>query len=85
MARGQEETSISQAKRRSGPSWETPSASSLLSSLSMEELRSYCQIPTNIKFEFPNGPIESTVNEEDGVVYFTREQLEVELRFPFHL
>ena len=48
----------------------------------MEELRSYCQIPNNIDFEFPDGPAEPTIDEEDSVVYFTREQLVAELRFP---
>ena len=82
MARGQEETSISQAERRRGPSWDMPSTSNLISSLSMEELRSYYQIPNNIDFELPDGLAESTINEEDTVVYFTREQLVAELRFP---
>ena len=82
MARGQEETSTSQAGRRRRPSRDSPSASSLISSLSMEELRSYCQIPNNINFELSNGPAESTVNEEDSVVYFTQEQLVAGLRFP---
>ena len=48
----------------------------------MEELRSYCHIPDNINFELPDGPAESTIDKEDGVVYFTREQLAVGLRFP---
>ena len=82
MARGQEETSTSQARRRRGPSRDTPSASSLISFLSMEELRSYCQIPNNIDFELSDSPAESIVNEEDSVMYFTREQLAVGLRFP---
>ena len=43
MARGQEETYTSQAGRIRGSSRDTPSASNLFSSLSMEELRSYCQ------------------------------------------
>ena len=82
MARGQEETSTNQTGHRRGPSRDTPSTSSLISSLSMEELRSYCQIPSNIDFELPDGPTKSTVNEEDSVVYFTREQLVAGLRFP---
>ena len=82
MARGQEETSTSQAGRRRGPSWDTPSTSSLISSLPMEELRSYCQIPNNIDFEFSEDPTESTINEEDSVVYFTREKLATRIRFP---
>ena len=45
MARGQEKTSTSQAGRRRGPGRDTPSAGSIISSLSIEELRSYCQIP----------------------------------------
>ena len=41
MGRGQEVTSTSQAGRRRGPSRDMPSASNIISSLSMEELRSY--------------------------------------------
>ena len=56
MEKGQEETSTSQARRRRGPSRDMPSASSLISSLSIEELRSYCQIPNNIDFELSDVP-----------------------------
>ena len=73
MARCQEETSTSQAGRSKGPSRDTPSASSLISSLSMEESRSYCQIPNNINFELPDSPTIPTIDEEDSAVYFTRE------------
>ena len=82
MARGQEETSTSQARCRRGPSRDMPSASSLISSLSIEELRSYCQILNNIDFELSDVPSEFTIDEEDSVVYFTQEQLAAELRFP---
>ena len=82
MARGQGETSTSQAGCTRGPSRDTPFASSLISSMSMEELRSYCQIPNNIDFEFSDGPAKSIIDEEDSVVYFTREQFAAELRFP---
>ena len=82
MARGQEETSTSQAGYRRRPGRDTPSASSIISSISMEELSSYCQIPDNIDIELPDSPAESTTGKEDGAVYFTREQLAVELRFP---
>ena len=75
MERGQEETSTSQAGRRRGPRRDTPSASSLISSMSMEELRSYCQIPNDIDFELPDGPAKSIIDKEDNVVYFTRVQL----------
>ena len=82
MAGGQEETSTSQARHRRGPNWDTTSASSLISSLSMEELRSYCQIPSNIDFELPDGPTESNFNEEGNIVYFTRKHLTIGLHFP---
>ena len=68
--------------RRRGPSRDTPSSSNIISSLSMEKLRSYCQIPDNIDIEFPDGRAKSTINEGDGAVYFTREQLAVGLHFP---
>ena len=42
MARSHEETSTSQARRRRGPGRDTPSTSNIISSLSMEELKSYC-------------------------------------------
>ena len=82
MEGGQEKTSISQARRRKGPGRDTPSASNIISSLSMEKLRSYCQIPDNIDIELSDGPTESTIREEDGVVYFTWEKLIVGLCFP---
>ena len=82
MARGQEETSTSQVRLRRGPGRDTPSASSIISSLPMEELRSYCQIPSNINIELSDGPTESTIDEEDSAVYFTWEQLVDGLRFP---
>ena len=78
---GQKETSISQAEHRSGPGRDTPSASGIISSLSMEVLRSYYRIPGNIDFELPDGPAESTIDKEYGTVYLTREQLAVWFRF----
>ena len=59
-----------------------PFARSIISSLSMEELRSYCHIPDNIDLEFPDGPTKSTIDKEDNAIYFTREQLAAGLRFP---
>ena len=82
MARSQEETSTSKAERRRGPGWDTPSASNIISSLYMEELRSYCYIPDNIDFELPDDPAESIIDKEDGAEYFIREQLAVKLHFP---
>ena len=82
MARGQEETSTSQAGQRRGPSRESPSTSSIISSLSMDEVRSYCQIPDDIDFELSEGLAESTIGDEYNAMFFTREQLAAELRFP---
>ena len=48
----------------------------------MEELRSYYHIPDDIDFELSDGPAESTIDKEDGVVYFSRERFAAELRFP---
>ena len=73
MARGQEETSTCQTRCIRGHSWDMPSTSSLISSLSMKELRSYCRIPNNIDFQLSDGLTESTIEEDDNVVYFTRE------------
>ena len=63
MMRGQEETSTRQAGRRRGPRQESPSASIIISSLSMDEVRSYCQIPDDIDFELSEGLTESTMGE----------------------
>ena len=82
MARGQEETSTSQVGRRRGPSQESPSASSIISSFSMDEVRSYCQIPEDIDFELSEGPTKSIMGDKYNVVFFTREQLAIRLRFP---
>ena len=81
MARGQEETFTNQAGRRWGPSQESPSASIIISSLSMDEVRSYCQIPNDIDFELSEGPAESTMGEEYNAVFLTWEQLPAGLRF----
>ena len=82
MVRGQKETSTSQAGRKQGPTRGTPSTSSIISSLSMEELRAYCEIPDDIDVMLSNGSAQNTMGEEYNTVFFTREQLAVELRFP---
>ena len=42
--RSKEETSTSLVVRRKGSNRESPTASSLVSSMSMEELRSFCRV-----------------------------------------
>ena len=69
MTRGQEETSTSQAGCKRGPGRDTPFASNIISSLSMEELWSYCQNPNDIDIELFDSPAESIISEGDNVVY----------------
>ena len=80
MARNQEDTS--QAGRKRGPTWGTPSTSNIISSLFIEELRAYCEILDDIDIVLSKGLVKNTVGEEYNAVYFTREQLAVGLRFP---
>ena len=82
MARGQEETSTSQSSRKREPTRGMPSTSNIISSLSMEELRAYCQIPEDIDVVLSEGPTKNTVGKENNTVFFTREQLAIGLRFP---
>ena len=79
--RGQEETSTSQVRRRKGSNRESPTTSSLVASMFVEELRSFCRVPDDISLEFSDGPTFSTVGQADNVVYFTREQCAARLRF----
>ena len=82
MARGEEETSTSQACRRRGPARKARSTSHIVSSLTTEELRTYCEIPGNIELKLMDKLDESTLGGEHNAVFFTREQLAAGLRFP---
>ena len=82
MARGEEETSTNQAGRRRGPVRGAHSASHIISSLTMEKLRTYCEIPDDIELKLMEKPDESTLGGEHNAVFFTREQLVAGLRFP---
>ena len=55
MARGQGETSTNQAGLKKGLGRDHPFVRSLVSSMSMEELRSFCHIPDSISLEVLNG------------------------------
>ena len=81
MARGQEETSTSQAGHRRGASQESPTANSLVAVMYMEELRFFCQVPTDISMELLDEAPISTVGWANNSVC-TREQFAVGLRFP---
>ena len=82
MTRGEEGTSTSQACRRRGPVRGTRSTSHIVSSLTVEELRSYCEVPENIDLKLMDEPDESTLGGEHNAVFFTCVQLAVGLLFP---
>ena len=82
MARSHEETFTSQVERKKGISQETPTISSLVAAMFVEKLRSFSQIPTDIKLEVADGLTDPTIGGTDNVVYFTCEQFVVGLRFP---
>ena len=82
MAKGEEEISTSRAKRRRGAPRESLTASSLDAALSVEELRSFCQVLVDVSLELLDGVTISTVGWADNIIYFTREQFSAGLRFP---
>ena len=82
MTRGQDETYTSQVRRRRGSNRELPTTSSLVASMSVEELRSFYRVPDGISLEFLDGLTFSIVREADNAFYFTREQFAIGLRFP---
>ena len=74
MARGHEEASTNQARRKRGTPWEMPTVSSLVAAMSVEDLRSFKQVPATIKSEVSDGTATSTMGVANNVVYFTGEQ-----------
>ena len=60
----------------------TPSASSIISSLTMEELMVYYEVPDNINLRLMERVDESTFSGEHNGVFFTLEHLAAGLRFP---
>ena len=79
MARGQEETSTSGYQGELTRA--TPFASSIIASLTMEELKAYCEVPDNIDLKLMDRANESTLDGEHNDVFFTLEHLTVGLRF----
>ena len=80
MARGKEETSTS--GHPGGLLWATPSTSSIILSLTMEELMTCCEVPYNINLQLMDRTDKSTLGGEDNGAFFTREHLIAGLRFP---
>ena len=81
MVRGQEEVSTSQAGNKRGTPRISPTASSLVAAMYVEEFRSFCQVPTDISMELSNEATVSTVGGLDNAIYFTWEQFSAGLRF----
>ena len=80
MARGWEETSTSGRPGRRPRA--TPSTSNVITSLTMEELKAYCEVPDNIDLRLMERVDESMLGGEHNGVFFTREHLAARLRFP---
>ena len=59
-----------------------PSTSNAITSLTIEELKVYCEVPDNIDLQLMEGADESTLGGEHNGVFFTREHLAARLRFP---
>ena len=71
MARGHEETSTNQAGRKRGTSRETPTVSNLVATMSIDELRSFSQVPADIKLEVADGTVALPIGRTDNATYFT--------------
>ena len=82
MARGHKEASTSQARHKRGTPRETPTASSLVAAMFVEDLRSFRQVPATIRLDMSNGAATSTMRVTNNVVYFTRKQFVVGLCLP---
>ena len=71
MARGEDDSSTNQVGRRGLTPWESPTASSLVAAMFVEELRFFCQVPANIDPELSDGVVVSIVGWANNSVYFT--------------
>ena len=61
MTRGQEDTSTNQVWRKRGPPWEMLTASSLVTGMSVEELRSFSQVLVDISLELSDDAAALTI------------------------
>ena len=71
MARCHEEDSTSQARRKRGTPRETPTMSSLVATMSIEDLRSFKQVPIAIRLEVSDGMATLTIGATNNTVYLT--------------
>ena len=79
MTRDHEKASTSQAGRKRETPKEIRTVSSLVVAMPVEDLRSFRQVPTAMRFEVSDGTTTSTIGAVDNVVYFTRERFVVGL------
>ena len=80
MTGGREETSTS--GRPGGHPRAKPSVTNVIASLTMEELKEYCEVPDDIDLRLMERADDSMLGGEHNGVFFTREHLAAELRFP---
>ena len=80
MVRGWEETSTS--GRPGGRPSAKPSTSNVIASLTMEDLKVYCEVPDNIDLRLMERADDSTLGGEHNSVFFTCEHLAAGLLFP---
>ena len=80
MVRGREETSTSGCP--GGWPRAKPSTSNIITSMMMEELKVYCEVPDSIDLRLMERADESTLGGEHNGAFFTREHLATRLRFP---
>ena len=66
MAKGHEEASTSQARRKRGTPLETPTVSSLVATMFVKDLRSFRQVPATIRLEVLEGTATSIDNGSGG-------------------
>ena len=59
-----------------------PSTRNIIVSMTMEELKIYCEVPNDIDLWLMERTDESTLGGEHNGVFFTRENLAARLRFP---
>ena len=80
MVRDREETSTS--GRPGGRPRAKPSASNIVASMTMEELKVHCEVPDNIDLQLMERADESTLGGEHNGVFFTLKHLAAGLHFP---
>ena len=71
--RGHGDASTNQVGGKRGTPQETHMVSSLVTAMSVKELRSFRQVPIAIRLEVSNGTATPMMGGEDNVVYFTWE------------